>query len=613
MYVTTFYSYKGGVGRTMALVNVAALLAQGGKRVLVVDFDLEAPGIPSYGPLSCARGRPGVVDYIHRYLETAECPNVADYIVHCPLDEQHSVWVLPAGDNTKSYYSERFSSIDWNFLYEHQHGYEFFEDLRQQWSSAEYAFDYVLIDSRTGNTDIGGICTRQLPDAVVTMFVPTEQNIDGLIPIVDQIRQETIEYDRKIQLIFCASNIPDLFDEDDILGKALKRAADRLGYGSPFELEPPLTEIHHWSNMDLLEQPLIVLNRSQSKLAKEYQGLKTAIVSQNLIDHEGALATLKRLPKIYEAARMATKGQAATKVIDRAIEIARLHEGDGEVAVMAAEVFSAAGDYEQEERCLSEVIQTGVKTERARLLRAVARINLNKKEEALDDLKAVLSSSNGTIFEFRPAAQLLRAMSDEPVREALAVFQLADTKLRSKIFLARIVMQDRNNHDLVIKEMQSACEQEEMSSELANDVSNTIMTALIGSGRFNEALELGHKESNSDNVALLFNLAIAEWGASGLVPTARVRELDERLPSDGDRDPNFHQCIALVRSLVGRTDEAVKELGRAEKGITPSSTAFSCWTFTQRDAEEFLMDLKEMRDAVENGMVLKPPFLDFSR
>ncbi len=56
MYVVTFYSYKGGVGRTMALANVAALLAQDGRRVLVVDFDLEAPGVPSYGPLAAARG-----------------------------------------------------------------------------------------------------------------------------------------------------------------------------------------------------------------------------------------------------------------------------------------------------------------------------------------------------------------------------------------------------------------------------------------------------------------------------------------------------------------------------------------------------------------------------
>jgi len=44
----TFYSYKGGIGRTMALANIATLLACWGKRVLIVDWDLEAPGVEHF-------------------------------------------------------------------------------------------------------------------------------------------------------------------------------------------------------------------------------------------------------------------------------------------------------------------------------------------------------------------------------------------------------------------------------------------------------------------------------------------------------------------------------------------------------------------------------------
>src|SRR5689334_22031775 len=44
----TFYSYKGGVGRSMALVNVGVLLALEGRRVLLVDWDLEAPGLETF-------------------------------------------------------------------------------------------------------------------------------------------------------------------------------------------------------------------------------------------------------------------------------------------------------------------------------------------------------------------------------------------------------------------------------------------------------------------------------------------------------------------------------------------------------------------------------------
>ena len=52
--VITFYSYKGGTGRSMALANVATLLARrraaGSRRVLVIDWDLEAPGQHHYFP-----------------------------------------------------------------------------------------------------------------------------------------------------------------------------------------------------------------------------------------------------------------------------------------------------------------------------------------------------------------------------------------------------------------------------------------------------------------------------------------------------------------------------------------------------------------------------------
>ena len=46
--IITFYSYKGGAGRSMALANLAWVLASNGKRVLVIDWDLEAPGLHRY-------------------------------------------------------------------------------------------------------------------------------------------------------------------------------------------------------------------------------------------------------------------------------------------------------------------------------------------------------------------------------------------------------------------------------------------------------------------------------------------------------------------------------------------------------------------------------------
>src|SRR6267378_5114739 len=51
--IVTFYSYKGGTGRSMALANVACTLAltsdlSDGKHVLMIDWDLESPGLHKF-------------------------------------------------------------------------------------------------------------------------------------------------------------------------------------------------------------------------------------------------------------------------------------------------------------------------------------------------------------------------------------------------------------------------------------------------------------------------------------------------------------------------------------------------------------------------------------
>src|SRR5205814_9274585 len=69
--IFTLYSYKGGVGRSLALAHLAYEFARRGLRVLAVDFDLEAPGLERYcfegDDVRRAREHPGIVDLIQEY------------------------------------------------------------------------------------------------------------------------------------------------------------------------------------------------------------------------------------------------------------------------------------------------------------------------------------------------------------------------------------------------------------------------------------------------------------------------------------------------------------------------------------------------------------------
>src|SRR5437016_14580170 len=49
--IITFYSFKGGTGRSMAIANVGHVLASSNltrPKILLIDWDLEAPGLHRY-------------------------------------------------------------------------------------------------------------------------------------------------------------------------------------------------------------------------------------------------------------------------------------------------------------------------------------------------------------------------------------------------------------------------------------------------------------------------------------------------------------------------------------------------------------------------------------
>ena len=63
MRVISFYSYKGGTGRTLLVANLAVYAARLGCSVVMVDLDLEAPGL-AYKVLPSPPNRPGVLEWL---------------------------------------------------------------------------------------------------------------------------------------------------------------------------------------------------------------------------------------------------------------------------------------------------------------------------------------------------------------------------------------------------------------------------------------------------------------------------------------------------------------------------------------------------------------------
>ena len=219
--VITFYSYKGGTGRTMALANAACLLAGEGRdqrepaRVLMVDWDLEAPGLHRFFRSALSGGllnreidqdldaRPGLIELFGLlqdkvYSGTQEGTmqsqddadrmlaevSIADHVLHT---DNPNLDLLKAGAQNDAYAS-RISTFKWEELFQ-----------RSPWIYRAFAdrlareYDYVLIDSRTGETDTTGICTRMLPEKLVVVFTPNRQSLTG----VDRLARSAVTYRRQ--------------------------------------------------------------------------------------------------------------------------------------------------------------------------------------------------------------------------------------------------------------------------------------------------------------------------------------------------------------------------------------------------------------------------------
>ncbi len=177
--VITFYSYKGGVGRSFALVNIAALLGQWGFRVLCVDWDLEAPGLEDFFRPYLEEGNSsidtGIVELLAEFAKTRHVPlEWRKCVQRLKATKLPGVEFIKAG-NIDPDYMRRLQKLNWETLYKRGLGEALetmFDELRDQ-------YDFVLIDARTGVTDFSGIVTAQLPDILAFLFTANEQSLGG--------------------------------------------------------------------------------------------------------------------------------------------------------------------------------------------------------------------------------------------------------------------------------------------------------------------------------------------------------------------------------------------------------------------------------------------------
>jgi hypothetical protein len=177
-----FYSIKGGVGRSTALAVAAWALAEEGKRVLVLDMDIESPGLSS--ALMPEEKSPvyGITDWLVEDL-AGNGDEVFPYMTAVSEISRHGeIRIVPAhGRNPGEYISKLgrawMSRIRPDATREpwHQRLNRLLDKLESQWNP-----DVVLIDSRAGIDEIAAVCVTCLGAENIFLFaLDSEQTWKG--------------------------------------------------------------------------------------------------------------------------------------------------------------------------------------------------------------------------------------------------------------------------------------------------------------------------------------------------------------------------------------------------------------------------------------------------
>ncbi|MFM5889566.1 MAG: tyrosine-protein kinase family protein, partial [Dolichospermum sp.] len=187
--VVTFFSFKGGVGRTTALVATALTLARNGHRVAIVDLDLEAPGLSTIFFKDKVENF-GVIDYLlEKKIQNSNWSLRKDILrINHPLllgNLGEQIYLFTAG-NVDNNYLEKLARLDFQNLVDHQLP-ETFKGMLQELESAVKPLDFILLDSRAGFHDIGGLALTDLSHAAVIFGRQSRQSWTGLTHVIRRL------------------------------------------------------------------------------------------------------------------------------------------------------------------------------------------------------------------------------------------------------------------------------------------------------------------------------------------------------------------------------------------------------------------------------------------
>ena len=258
-----FFSIKGGVGRSTALAATAWHLAQTGKRVLVLDLDLESPGLSS--ALLPLERQPmyGITDWLVEDLVDNGDAVFDSMIATSNLSHDGEIHVVPAHGADHGEYIAKLGRVWMPKLQ--------VDGTREMWSArlerllhaleARVQPDVVLIDSRSGIDEIASTCITDMGANLILLFaLEGEQTWNGYRMLFEQWQRAHVAEQIRERLKIVGAIVPEL-DRVSYL-EGLRESAygifvdtlyDEIAPAKPESIGPKSSGNGKWRVDDLVE------------------------------------------------------------------------------------------------------------------------------------------------------------------------------------------------------------------------------------------------------------------------------------------------------------------------------------------------------------------------
>lgn len=224
--IVSFFSFKGGAGRTTSLIGTAFSLAKAGKKVVIVDLDLEAPGLSSIF-FKGDEIYTGVVDYLIEKQIHKDQWSVHQHVLpinHALLDEfSHNLKIVPAGI-VDSDFIQKLARLDFQHLTTNQVGARL-RSLLDEIMRTERGLDFILLDARAGFHDIGGFALSDLSHSAVIVGQHTKQTWAGLSYVIERLAKPYNHIEDRLPVALVHSMAPSDSEADYIVRRQFREKA----------------------------------------------------------------------------------------------------------------------------------------------------------------------------------------------------------------------------------------------------------------------------------------------------------------------------------------------------------------------------------------------------